>query len=411
MNIGIIGAGASGMMAAIVAAGRGASVTLYEKNERPGRKLLITGKGRCNLTNSCARNEFIANVPKNPKFLYSALSLFSPDDTMSFFEKLGVPLKVERGNRVFPCSDKASDIVDALSGECRRQNVHIVHAKVSEICADDGAVSGVIADGEHHAHDAVIVATGGLSYPRTGSTGDGYKLARKLGIEVTELTPSLVPLECLEHRCVALQGLSLKNVAISVVDTASGGKEVYRDFGEMMFTHFGVTGPMILSASAYLKGITPGRYKISIDLKPALDEQTLDRRLLSDFAKYSNKNYSNALCDLLPSKLIGVFVSLSGIDPTKKVNCITKAERARIAELMKNFTVTVKRARPIDEAIITSGGIDIKEISPKTMESKKVRGLYFAGEVIDVDAYTGGFNLQIAFSTAYTAAISATSEI
>lgn len=410
MNIGIIGAGAAGMMAAIVCARRGASVTIYEKNERPGRKLMITGKGRCNLTNNCTTNEFISNVPKNPRFMYGPISRFTPSDTIAFFEELGVPLKTERGNRVFPISDKASDIVNAMVSECRQLNVRFVHLRVVKIAKTDDEALSILTDREER-YDAVFVATGGLSYPRTGSTGDGYKFARELGINVTALSPSLVPLEVCERWCQRLQGLSLKNVAIRFFDSRSGGKEVYDDFGEMMFTHFGVTGPMILSASAYLRDIRPKRYEAEIDLKPALDDETLDRRILSDFKKYSNKNYSNALSDLLPSKLVSVFVSLSGIDPEKKVNSITRDERASIVHLMKHLHFTISGTRPIDEAIITSGGIDIREISPKTMESKKISGLYFIGEVIDVDAYTGGFNLQTAFSTAYVAAMSATEQL
>lgn len=400
MKIAIIGAGAAGMMAGIVCARLGADVTVYEKNSLPGRKLMITGKGRCNLTNNCTTNEFIANVPTNPRFMYGPLSRFTPDDTMAFFEELGVPLKTERGNRVFPVSDKAGDIVRAMENECKRLGVHFIQAKVRDIGRSGDTANGIYTD-VFHPYDRVIVATGGMSYPRTGSDGDGYRFAKRLGINVTPLSPSLVPLETVEKWCASLQGLSLKNVSLSAYD---GERKVYTDFGEMMFTHFGVTGPMILSASSYLRNITPGRYRLVIDMKPALDESTLDRRLLSDFAKYSNKNYSNALCDLLPSKMIDVFVSLSGISPQKKVNNITREERAGIAHLMKHLTVTVRRPRPIDEAIITSGGIDIGELSPKTMESKKIKGLFFAGEVIDVDAYTGGFNLQIAFSTAYTAA-------
>ena len=400
MKIAIIGAGAAGMMAGIVCARLGADVTVYEKNSLPGRKLMITGKGRCNLTNNCTTNEFIANVPTNPRFMYGPLSRFTPDDTMAFFEELGVPLKTERGNRVFPVSDKAGDIVRAMENECKRLGVHFIQAKVRDIGRSGDMANGIYTD-VFHPYDRVIVATGGMSYPRTGSDGDGYRFAKRLGINVTPLSPSLVPLETAEKWCASLQGLSLKNVSLSAYD---GERKVYTDFGEMMFTHFGVTGPMILSASSYLRNITPGRYRLVIDMKPALDESTLDRRLLSDFAKYSNKNYSNALCDLLPSKMIDVFVSLSGISPQKKANNITREDRAGIAHLMKHLMVTVRRPRPIDEAIITSGGIDICELSPKTMESKKIKGLFFAGEVIDVDAYTGGFNLQIAFSTAYTAA-------
>ncbi len=409
IKIAIIGAGASGMMAAIQSARRGAEVYLYEKNDRPGKKMLITGKGRCNLTNNCSVSDFILNVPTNPKFLYSSISGFSPYDTMNFFEELGVPLKTERGNRVFPTSDKSSDIVNAMVAECKKLSVNLIHSKVNSLAEENGRIIGVITD-SLKLYDRVIVATGGLSYPRTGSTGDGYRFAKKIGINVTDLSPSLVPLETSEKWCAALQGLSLKNVSLKVIDTVDSNKTVYSDFGEMLFTHFGVTGPIILSASSHIHGITPGRYKFVIDLKPALDFETLDNRILSDFAKYRNKIYSNSLSDLLPSKLIDIFVSLSGIPADKKTNVITKEERKSIVALMKNLTFTISRPRPIDEAIITSGGIDVKEIYPQTMESKKIKGLYFIGEVLDIDAYTGGFNLQIAFSTAYTAAKAAASD-
>ena len=402
IRIAVIGAGAAGMLTAGQAARLGAEVTVFEKNKLPGRKLLITGKGRCNLTNNCSINEFITNVPTNPRFLYACINGFSPADTMDFFERLGVPLKTERGNRVFPVSDKSRDIVDALHKYMKEGPCRVVNRRVTEILAENGRIRGIMCDGDFYAFDRVIIATGGASYPLTGSDGDGYRFARKLGIGVSQIKPSLVPLESVEHWCTALQGLSLRNVGIKVVNKE--GKVAYEDFGELMFTHFGVTGPTVLSASAHLKDITPGKYRFIIDLKPALDEKTLDRRLISDFEKYSNKNFSNALCDLLPSKMISVFTSLCGISADKKVNSITREERAKILYLLKNLTFTVKKMRPIAEAIITHGGVEVGEINPKTMESKKISGLYFAGEVIDVDAYTGGFNLQIAFSTAVAAA-------
>lgn len=407
-RIAVIGAGGAGMLAAGRAAELGASVTAFEKNGFPGKKLLLTGKGRCNVTNCCEVREFIENVPTNPRFLYAALSKFSPKDTMKFFEELGVALKVERGNRVFPVSDRSRDIVNALRSYMLKSGCRFVNERVTDILAKNGRVSCVLTNRASYEFDRVIIATGGASYPLTGSTGDGYRFARSLGHEVTKIRPSLVPLETFEKWCPALQGLSLKNVSIKVKDSLSL-KVVYEDFGELMFTHFGLTGPVILSASAHLKDITPGKYLIVIDLKPALNETLLDRRIVSDFTKFSNKNYSNALSDLLPSKLIDVFVLLSEIPPDKKVNTITKEERGRILHLLKNLTLTIKRTRPIEEAIITSGGVDIREIDPKTMESKKIRGLYFTGEVIDVDAYTGGFNLQIAFSTAISAAEAAAS--
>jgi len=390
------------LFAAGQAARAGADVTVFEKNEKVGRKLMITGKGRCNLTNNCTIPEFMANIPQNPRFMFAAINAFSPFDTMAFFEDLGVPLKTERGNRVYPVSDKSRDIVDALRRYALRE-CRLINEQVVSVSAESGSAAEVETKNGSYPFDRVIIATGGASYPLTGSTGDGYVFAEKLGIRVTEIRPSLVPLECVEKWCAELQGLSLKNCAIKVTDKKSG-KQVYEDLGEMMFTHFGVTGPMILSASAHLREMENCRYVISIDLKPALDRKTLDRRVVSDFAKYSNKDLINAMGDLLPSKLMPVFVRMTGIDPRKKVNLITKEERAVIVDLLKKLDVTVKRARPIAEAVITSGGVAVDEINPKTMESKKIKGLYFAGEVIDVDAYTGGFNLQIAFSTAYLAA-------
>ena len=402
LQIAVIGGGAAGMMAAGKAAYLGADVTLFEKNDRMGKKLYITGKGRCNVTNACTVNEFLTNIPTNPRFLYSAANNFTPADTMEFFENLGVPLKVERGNRVFPVSDHSSDIVNALVRYMADSGVITKNEKVTAIRPHEEGYTVETSRGSY-SFDRVIVATGGLSYPTTGSDGDGYRFAKELGIDVTPTRPSLVPLETNEAWCPLLQGLALKNISLTAIDTQSN-KVIYRDFGEMIFTHFGLSGPVVLSLSAHLPNPTPGRYKLEIDHKPALDEATLDKRLLSDFAKYANKDFANALSDLLPSKMISIFVGLCGIPPHQKVHSITKAQREQILHLLKHLTVTVKRMRPISEAIITAGGISVKELSPKTMESKKHPGLYFIGEVIDLDAYTGGFNLQIAFSTAMAAA-------
>ena len=398
IKVAVVGGGAAGMMAAVFAADGGADVTLIEKNPFCGKKLRITGKGRCNVTNDCATNEFLLNVPSNPKFLYGALNFFSTEDTKAFFENAGVPLKTERGARVFPVSDKAEDIVRAMTESCRRRGVHVLNGKVTDILSRDGAVTGLVVGDEELSFDRVIIATGGMSYPGTGSDGDGYAFARALGHTVTPLIPSLVPIVSKSKICGRMQGLSLKNVSMSVTDKRNG-RTVYEDFGEMMFTHFGLTGPMVLSASAHLSDISKGYYEAHIDLKPALDEKTLDARILSDFSKYGNKDFINSLDDLLPQKMIPVIVELSGIPQRKKVNSITKEERARLLSLIKALPVSLDGFRPINEAIVTKGGVSTKEINPKTMGSKLCRGLYFAGEVIDVDAYTGGFNLQIAFST------------
>ena len=398
----VVGGGAAGLMAAIHAARLGAQVTVIEKNERCGRKLRITGKGRCNVTNHCTRDVFFANVPTNARFLYSAWDRFSAEDTEQFFEELGVPLKVERGNRVFPVSDKATDVVDALVRECRALGVRVEQGTVSGLLIENGRVSGVAVGAKSLSFDAVIVATGGASYPLTGSTGDGYRLAEQAGHTVVPVAPSLVPLVEEGRFCASVQGLSLKNVRLSVLDTATD-KTVFSDFGEMLFTHYGVSGPLVLSASAHLAPMSAGRYRLLVDLKPALDEKALDNRLLSDFLKYRNKDFANALSDLLPQKLIEPMVCLSGIEPHKKVNAITKEERGHFLSLLKALPISVRSFRPISEAIVTKGGVAVSEISPKTMESKRVKGLYFAGEVLDLDAYTGGFNLQIAFSTAVLA--------
>ncbi len=404
-QIAVVGCGASGMMAAIVAAQNGAIVTIYEKNKYPGRKLRITGKGRCNVTNNCDNAEFLANVVTNSKFLYPAINRFGTSETMRFFEDAGVPLKVERGKRVFPVSDKASDIVDALSGMCVAAGVKIVYDKVCDILTENNRACGIKTKNGSFYYDAVILCTGGVSYPLTGSDGDGYIFASQSGHTVTELKPSLVPITENGNVCRTMQGLSLKNIKLSIVDKNSG-KLVFEDFGEMMFTHFGITGPLVLSASAHIKDIGSKKYEAHIDLKPALDEKTLNSRILSDFAKNSNRDFCNSLGALLPQKMIATVIKLSGIDPQKKVNSITKEERKQLISVLKCFKIELSKFRPIDEAIITRGGIDVKQINPSTMESKIVKDLYFAGEIIDVDAYTGGFNLQIAFSTGYLAGIS-----
>ena len=397
-KIAIIGGGASGMMAACHAIDCGLDVTLYERNEKLGRKLAITGKGRCNVTNNCTFEEFFKNVPTNSRFLYSAYSGFNSQDTMDYFEGLGVPLKTERGNRVFPVSDRAYDIVDAMFNKIKGC---VKHVRVGGIAVSDGEVKGVKIHGKTVCYDAVIVCTGGLSYPKTGSDGDGLRFCSELGIETVDIRPSLVPIESRDRACPEMQGLSLKNVSIKVVD--ENGKTVYTDFGEMMFTHFGVTGPMILSASAIIPDIDSKKYSLVIDLKPALSEKELDDRILSDFSKNLNRDFINSLSALLPSKMIPVFVKKTGISGARKVNSITKEERQRILNTLKSFKIELTGFRPINEAIISKGGVSVKEINPKTMECKKIKGLYFSGEVIDVDAYTGGFNLQIAFSTAVSA--------
>lgn len=398
-DVAVIGGGAAGMMAACVAARNGADVVIFEKNDRVGRKLRITGKGRCNVTNDCDANEFLQNVATNAKFLYAALSRLSPADTKDFFEECGVPLKTERGKRVFPVSDKAQDIVSALERACLYAGVRIIYKKAESVMIEGGRACGVIADGEEYRAKSVIVCTGGVSYPKTGSDGDGYRFARAAGHKITDIKPSLVPIVAKGKLCAHLQGLSLKNVGFKIVDVNSG-KTVYEDFGELMFTHFGLTGPVVLSASAHIPDIRPEKYKACIDMKPALSQKKLDERILSDFSELKNKDFANSLDALLPQKLISVAIGLSGIDPHKKVNSITKEERERLVSLIKNIEIPLERLRPIDEAIITKGGVCVNEINPKTMESKLRGGLYFAGEVLDLDAYTGGFNLQIAFSTA-----------
>ncbi|WP_242939248.1 BaiN/RdsA family NAD(P)/FAD-dependent oxidoreductase [Tepidibacter thalassicus] len=392
------------MLAAATAGSKGKDVILIEKNDILGKKLLITGKGRCNITNDCDIEELIENVPVNGKFLYSAFYTFTNADVVNLFNKLGVKTKVERGKRVFPVSDKSRDVVKALERYMRQNNVKIIKGEVSKVISKENKISQVVLNnGKIIKCDSVIIATGGLSYPQTGSTGDGYKFARENGHTVTKIKPSLVPLEVKEEWVKKINGLTLKNVSIYVLNKKN--KKIYDDFGEMNFTNYGVSGPVILSASSYMGDIEKEKYKIIIDLKPALSEEKLDKRIQRDFEKYSTKHFSNSLNDLLPKKIIPVIIELSKIPANKVVNQISKQERKNLVKLLKNITLEVKKYRPIKEAIITSGGIKIDEINPSTMESKIIKGLFFAGEVIDVDAYTGGFNLQIAFSTGYLAGI------
>ena len=392
------------MAAAIAAAGCGHEVHLYEKNEKLGKKVYITGKGRCNVTNACDMETLMQNVVTNPRFLYSSFHGFTNQDIMDLLERNGCPLKVERGNRVFPVSDKSSDVISALSGQIRELGAEVhLREEVKELLISDGRCCGILlSKGQRKVYaDAVIVATGGLSYPSTGSTGDGYRFAKTCGHTVTELSPALVPFNVKEDVVRELQGLSLRNIEAVILD---GKKEVYREFGEMLFTHFGVSGPVLLSASSYAAGIIRKRpLTLSIDLKPALDEEQLDARILRDFEEFSNKQFKNALARLFPSKLIPVMIERSGISPEKKVHEITRNERMALADAAKHFTMTLTGLRDYKEAIITQGGISVKEIQPGTMESKKMPGLYFAGEVLDLDAVTGGFNLQIAWSTGWAA--------
>ncbi len=406
----VVGAGAAGMMAAITAARAGASVLVVEPNEKVGRKLYITGKGRCNVTNACTNEELMNSIPRNGKFLFSAFSRFTSRDTMEFFERLGVPLKVERGNRVFPCSDKAADIIDALFFEMRRQGVTLLQDRVTDLVICDGRVVGVKTEknGECNGCEGVILATGGASYPRTGSTGDGYRLALQAGHSVTPVRGSLVPLESNDRDCGRLQGLSLRNVELKVTNRKN--KVIYRELGEMLFTHFGLSGPMILSASAHMN-FDKDEYVAHVDLKPALDEQKLDARLLRDFEERANQDFGNALGGLVPRSLIPVMVARTGIPADTKVHDIRKEQRRMLLETLKDFKISISGPRPVSEAIVTSGGVKVKEVDPKTMASRLVDGLYFAGELLDVDAYTGGFNLQIAWSTGHAAGESAAQAI
>lgn len=432
-EIAVIGGGAAGMMAAYAAANENDRVTIYEKNEKLGKKIYITGKGRCNVTNACEMESLFANVVRNPKFLYSAFYGFDNQKAMEFFEKEGCPLKTERGDRVFPVSDHASDIIKALERALRRKNVRIcLQTKVEKLlftavtdlketaanggnqkkdkknsidCKSQNKIEGLmLADGTKVRADAVILATGGLSYPTTGSDGDGFRMAAKLAHTITPCTPALVPFETAEEWCASLQGLALKNVEVSLVQK---NKEVYSGFGEMLFTHFGVSGPLILSASSFYRQDAPAQ--LYLNLKPALDAEQLDKRLLRDFEANKNRNFKNALDGLFPSRLIPVMTALSGIDPEKKVNEITKEERRAFGALIRHVPLTVTGTRDFTEAIITRGGIKVQQVNPSTMESKLIQGLYFAGEMLDVDALTGGFNLQIAWSTGYLAGESAAS--
>ena len=395
----VIGGGPAGMLAAATAASRGRKVLLLERNERLGKKLLITGKGRCNVTNDCTGQEVLQNVPRNGRFLYSAMAALPPKAVMDFFESNGCPLKTERGNRVFPVSDRSASVLECLQKQLRRTGVTVQTGWVREILCENGAVSGVRTDKAVYSAPCVILATGGLSYPATGSTGDGFQLAAAIGHTVTNTEGSLVPLETAGEDCQRMQGLSLRNVSVKLL--SEKGKLLYQDFGELLFTHFGISGPTVLSASAHLKG---NNCRIVIDLKPALEESKLDERILRDLHMYQNRSMENALTDLLPRSMIPVVLDRLGIDPSMQANSLKKQQRRALVELLKGFAVEITGKRPVAEAIITSGGIKVSEIDPKTMESKLVSGLYFAGEIIDCDAYTGGFNLQIAWATAYAAA-------
>ena len=396
----VIGGGAAGLLAAGTAAQRGHEVTILERNERPARKVMITGKGRCNLTNHCTLiNELVAQVPTNGRFLHGAFSRFMPQDIMALVEAEGVELKIERGNRVFPVSDKAVDIVDALVRFATKNGAKLRQGRATALLLEDGAVKGVkTEDGDTIFADRVIVATGGMSYPLTGSTGDGYLFAKQAGHTIVPLKPSLVPLESSDTDCKSMQGLSLKNVSLKIIDNNSN-KEIYSDFGEMLFTHFGISGPMVLSASSHIREMPPNRYRAVIDLKPALTEEQLDKRLQKEFQQNANRDVSNAFSGLLPRKIIVPVLKRWGVPFDKKCNVITREERHALCTLLKGFTIPLNGFRPIEEAIITSGGVNTAELNPKTMESKLISGLYFAGEVIDCDAYTGGFNLQIAWCT------------
>ncbi|MCR4606451.1 MAG: NAD(P)/FAD-dependent oxidoreductase [Oscillospiraceae bacterium] len=403
-DLAVIGAGPAGMMCAYTAAERGLKVAVIDPNRYPGRKLRITGKGRCNLTNDCDIRKFLENVPRNGKFLYSCINAFPPSAVISFFEEKGLHLKTERGARVFPLSDNANDVADTIARLCREKGVVFIRDRVRKLLIGDGAVCGVeTAESTIYSPNAAL-CTGGLSYPLTGSSGDGHRFAASAGHTITPCRPSLVPLESSDDWCGEMQGFSLRNISLTVYEN---NKAVYSDFGEMLFTHFGVSGPVILSASAHMRNFGTACYRLEIDLKPALDEKKLDSRMLRDFQKYSNREIKNALSDLAASSMIPVLIKLSGIPEDTKVNSITREQREKLRDLFKRFPVSVSGTRPIDEAIVTSGGVDVKEIDPRSMRSKLVKGLYFAGEIIDVDAYTGGFNLQIAWATGHMAGLSA----
>ena len=402
----VAGGGAAGMMAAITAGRAGADVLLLEPNGKVGRKLYITGKGRCNVTNRCGREELMASIPRNGKFLYSAFDRFGPEDAMAFFEGLGVKLKAERGNRVFPVSDKAADIVDALFFELRRLGVELCRDRAAGLAVRDGQLAAVSTESSGECRDcgALVLATGGASYPRTGSTGDGYRLAREAGHTITPIRGSLVPLESDDPCCAELQGLSLRNVELRVKDQK--GRTVFREQGELLFTHFGLSGPLVLSASAHMDFSKSG-YAAHIDLKPALDEGKLDARLLRDFGERANQDYANALGGLVPRSMVPVLIRRTGVPADTKVRDIRKGQRRGLLEALKDFAVPLSGPRPVEEAVVTSGGVAVGEVDPRTMESKKAKGLFFAGELLDVDGYTGGFNLQIAWSTGYAAGLAA----
>lgn len=399
----VIGGGAAGMMAAAAASARGARVAILERNDKPGKKLRITGKGRCNLTNDCAVSEVLANITTGGRFLQSSLNGFTPRDAMDFFESIGVPLKTERGGRVFPQSDEASTVADALWRHTKKNGVEYIRGRATKLIARDGHISGIATTDAEYICKSAILATGGASYPATGSTGDGYKMASELGHTITPLRASLVPLEAEPETCAEMQGLTLKNIRMAIYG-GDARKPIFEDFGELLFTHFGISGPLPLSASAHMRDFEQIKYHAIIDLKPALDEKKLDLRILRDFDKYSNRDFANALGDLLSKTMIPVVIKKSGIDPGIKVHSINREQRLRLVRLLKSFRIDIDAPRPIDEAIITSGGVDTREINPKTMESKLIPGLYFAGEIINADAYTGGFNLQIAWSTATASA-------
>ena len=406
-NVIVVGGGAAGMMAAVFAARNGQNVQLLEKNEKLGKKLFITGKGRCNITNAADIEDLFTAVISNPKFLYSGFYSFTNQQVIDFFEELGVKTKIERGERVFPVSDHSSDVIAAFSRELKLLGVSVsLHTEVRELLCEQDKVCGVLlTNGKKMKADAVIVATGGISYPSTGSTGDGYRFAKETGHRVTELLPSLVPMEVRQWYAKELQGLSLRNIEIRITD---GKKKLYEEFGEMLFTHYGVTGPVILSASSVVgKTLRKKELTLHIDLKPALSEEQLDKRILREFDANHNKQYKNSIDSLFPAKLKPIMIELSEIEPEKKVNEITKEERQRLVHLIKDFTMTLTGLRGYNEAIITKGGVSVKEVDPGTMESKKMKGLYFAGEVLDLDAMTGGYNLQIAWSTGYLAGINA----
>ncbi len=424
-SICVVGGGASGLMCAIAAAENGTQVTLFEKNRSEkkiaseeyydnaylGKKLLITGKGRCNVANASALSDIMKHIPVNPKFMYASLNAFPPEKLMEFFESGGCPLKIERGNRVFPVSDKALDILKVLKNKLRENGVTVVNKKIIDLNQQDGVFFSVTDEtGKESRFDACVICTGGLSYPVTGSDGDGYAFAEKTGHRISDTFPSLVPLTSEDCVCKALQGLSLKNITLSVYDTQKK-KVIFEKLGEMLFTHYGVSGPLVLSASSHMRRVEKGRFVLRIDLKSALDEKTLDERLVSEFSHNPNKDLQNVMSHLLPSKMVVPFIERCSLTPSIKANSVTKEQRRKLIENLKCFEISVSGTRPIAEAVITSGGVNIKDINPSTMESKVVRNLYFAGEVIDVDAYTGGYNLQIAFSTGYLAGIRASQKI